>query len=138
LKYAKIGLPVTNQSRRDLRRATHLAAEQPIQSQIVDIVPKGSNPSLTATFSLVSVARRPKTCQLRANFGRDFPVAGIEQSRAGVGTPGWLSVQSSLIHTPGMDMKVRIDEGLVPNGRSKIQITGNCAATCCTIVSPIC
>jgi hypothetical protein len=80
LKYAKIGLPVTNQSRRDLRRATHLAAEQPIQSQIVDIVPKGSNPSLTATFSLVSVARGPKTCQLRANFGRDFPVAGIEQS----------------------------------------------------------
>jgi hypothetical protein len=40
----------------------------------------------------------------------------------------------------GMDMKVAIDEALVPDGRPKIQIPifSNCAATCCTIISPIC
>ncbi len=52
-----------------------------------------------------------------------------------------LSFGSMIIVTPaclGMDMKIGIDEGLIPSGGAKIQISSNCAATCCTIVSPIC
>jgi hypothetical protein len=40
------------------------------------------------------------------------------------------------VHTRGMDRKVGIDEALA-DGRSEIEVLGNCAPGWCTIVSPI-
>jgi hypothetical protein len=39
---------------------------------------------------------------------------------------------------PGVDMKAGIDEGLIPDARSKIQISSNCAPAWCTIIPSIC